>query len=108
MVLHIYEPKRDPAGFPMQIFKSDTFETIAYPRKQKTLKITRIIRVLGLAYLVGPGGFEFNCSNTPSNQALRRACRSSWIRWCRRILLDYINLSRRVKLLFYRRISPHG
>ena len=60
MVLHIYEPKRDPAGFPMQIFKSDTFGTLAYPRKQKTLKITRIIRVLGLAYLVEPGGKASN------------------------------------------------
>ena len=97
MVLHIYEPKRDPAGFPMQIFKSDTFETIAYPRKQKTLKITRIIRVLGLAYLVGPGGFEFNCSNIPNNQALGRVFRKSWIRWHLRIMFDYINLSVAVK-----------
>lgn len=40
----------------LPLFCCDTFGTLPYPRKQKTLKITRIIRVLGLAYLVEPGG----------------------------------------------------
>ncbi len=81
MVLHIYEPKRDPAGFPMQIFKSDTFGTIAYPRKQKTLKITRIIRVLGLAYWVEPGGAGLIGVKRLYYGSLSDILRETWIRY---------------------------
>ena len=98
MVLHIYEPKRDPAGFPMQIFKSDTFETIAYPRKQKTLKITRIIRVLGLAYLVGPGGVDLIGVKRLYSADLSDILRETWIWYnsqrLRVILWDLDGLSR--------------
>ena len=39
----------------------DTFGTLAYPGKQKAPKITRIIRALGLAKVVGRGNLNWFC-----------------------------------------------